>query len=105
MWELRDARRGTWGHQVRDAGTCGTGTRDVKYRDAGDAGTLMNVSLKYLCLRENVFLWSVLDSIVENHFGYLMMFTQNIIEVSALTIVIRVRLDFHCRVIFPCIRA
>ena len=25
-------------HQVWDAGTCGTGTRDVKYRDAGDAG-------------------------------------------------------------------
>ena len=46
MWELRDARRGTWGHQVRDAGTCGTGTRDVKYRDAGDTGTLMNVSLQ-----------------------------------------------------------
>ena len=30
------------------------GTRDVKYRDAGDAGTLMNISLKYLFLRENV---------------------------------------------------
>ena len=27
------------------------------------------------------------------------------IGVSALTIVIRVRLDFHCRVIFPCVRA
>ena len=54
MWELRDARRGTWGHQVRDAGTCGTGTRDVKYRDAGDTGTLMNVSLKFLFLSENV---------------------------------------------------
>ena len=54
MWELRDARRGTWGHQVRDAGTCGTGTREVKYRDAGDTGTLMNVSLKYLFVRENV---------------------------------------------------
>ena len=28
-WDLRlrDARRGTWGHQVWDAGTCGTGTR------------------------------------------------------------------------------
>ena len=24
---LKDARRGTWGHQVWDAGTCGTGTR------------------------------------------------------------------------------
>ena len=28
-----------------------------------------------------------------------------IIGVSALTIVIRVRVDFHCRVIFPCLRA
>ena len=34
---LGDARRGTWGHQVWDTGTCGTGTGDVKYRDAGDA--------------------------------------------------------------------
>ena len=39
VWGLRDARRGTWGHQVWDAGTCGTGTRDVKYRDAGDTET------------------------------------------------------------------
>ena len=54
VWGLGDARRGTWGHQVLDAGTCGTGTRDVKYRDAGDTGTLMSVSLKYLFLRENV---------------------------------------------------
>ena len=49
----RRPRRGTWGHQVWDAGKCGTGTHDVKYRDAGNAGTLMNVSLKYLFLREN----------------------------------------------------
>ena len=54
--ETWDARRGTWGHQVWDAWTCGTGTRDVKYRDVGNAGTLMNVSLKYLFLRENVLL-------------------------------------------------
>ena len=27
---LGDARRRTWGHQVWDAGTCGTGTREVK---------------------------------------------------------------------------
>ena len=53
VWGLGDTRRGTWGHQEWDAGTCGTGTRDVKYRDAGNAGTLMNVSLKYLFLREN----------------------------------------------------
>ena len=59
---------------ARDAGTCGTGTRDVKYRDAGDTGTLMNVSF----FVKMCYLWSVLDSIVQNHFGYLMMFTQNI---------------------------
>ena len=38
---LGDARRRTWGHQVWDAGTCGTGTRDVKYRDAGPSNTGM----------------------------------------------------------------
>ena len=26
VWGLGDARLGTWGHQVWDAGTCGTGT-------------------------------------------------------------------------------
>ena len=38
---LGDARRRTLGHQVWDAGTCGTGTRDVKYRDAGTLNTGM----------------------------------------------------------------
>ena len=32
---LGDPRQGTWGHQVWDPGTCGTGTQEVKYRDAG----------------------------------------------------------------------
>ena len=36
---LGNARRGTWGHQVWDVKTCGTGTRDVKYRDAGTSNT------------------------------------------------------------------
>ena len=39
-----DARRGTWGHQVGDAGTCGTGMLDIKYRDMGDARTLMIIA-------------------------------------------------------------
>ena len=60
--------------------------------------------MRYLFLRENVFfmLWSTLDSIFQNHIGHLMIITQNIsllLGVSALTIVIRVRVDFHCRVI------
>ena len=33
--ELGGVKRATWGHQELDAGTCGMGTRDVKYRDAG----------------------------------------------------------------------
>ena len=32
---LGNARRGTWGHQIRDVGTRGTRTREVKYREAG----------------------------------------------------------------------
>ena len=36
---LGNARRRTWGHQVWDVGTCGTGTRDVKYGDAGTSNT------------------------------------------------------------------
>ena len=38
------SRRGTWGHQVGDAGTCGTGMLCVKYRDMGDARTLMIIN-------------------------------------------------------------
>ena len=39
-----DARRGTWGHQVGDAGTGGTGMLYVKYRDMGDTRTLMIIA-------------------------------------------------------------
>ena len=53
------------------------------------------------------YLWSTLDSIFQNHLGHLMMLQKYffIIGVSALTIVIMVRVDFHCRVICPCVRA
>ena len=49
------------------------------------------------------YLWSTLDSIFQNHLGHLIYdVTENIsffiIGVSALTIVIMVRVDFHCRV-------
>ena len=41
VWGLGtwDTRRRTWGHQVWDAGTCGTGRLDVKYRGAGTSNT------------------------------------------------------------------
>ena len=32
---LGDPRQGTWGHQVWNPETCGTGTQEVKDRDAG----------------------------------------------------------------------
>ena len=78
-------------------GTFDSGTRDkrlgdIKYgtrgrvgrgRRTSNAGTLMNIAkiggkcdisflVKMCCL------WSTLDSIVQNHIGHLMMFTQNI---------------------------
>ena len=40
---IGDARRKTWGHQVWDAGMCGTGTPDVKYRDVGDVNDYCNI--------------------------------------------------------------
>ena len=50
------------------------------------------------------YLWSTLDSIFQNHTGHLMMFTQDISLYNrskrTQTIVIGVRVDFHCRVIF-----
>ena len=54
------------------------------------------------------YLWSTLGSIVQNHIGHLTdVYTKYffITRVSALTIVIRVRVDFHCRVIFPSVHA
>ena len=53
------------------------------------------------------YLWSTLDSIFQNQLGHLIdVYTKYffIIGVSALTIVIRVRVDYHYRVILPCIR-
>ena len=80
---LGDARRRTWGHQVWDTGTCGMGTRYVKYRDAGTPNTLMIITkVRVKCdisfFVKMCYLLSTLDSIVQNHIGHLMMFTQNI---------------------------
>ena len=60
--------------------------------------------MRYLFLRENVLFmvhlrkprWTPYDVYTKYFF---------MIGVSALTIVIRVRVDFNCRVIFPCMRA
>ena len=78
---LGDARWGTWGHRVWDTRMCGTGTWDIKYRDAGDMGTFIakvggkcNISF----FIKVCYLWSTLNSIVQNHIGHLMIFTQNI---------------------------
>ena len=64
------------------------GTRDVKYRDAGMPntgmwGTLMIIAkVRVKCdisfFVKMCYLLSTLDSIVQNHIGHLMMFTQNI---------------------------
>ena len=35
VWGLGDARRGTWGHQVWDVRTCGTGTRGRQIQGRG----------------------------------------------------------------------
>ena len=54
------------------------------------------------------YLWSTLDSIFQNHIGHLMMFTQNtsLYNRSKSTDYHDwgVRVDFHCRVILPCVR-
>ena len=72
--------------EVWDAGTCGTGTREVKYGDAetSNAGTrrmLMIVAkIRVICdisfFVKMCYLLSTLDSIVQNHIGHLMMFTK-----------------------------
>ena len=69
-----------WGRG--DLGTCGEGHRgrgDVWAGDAGtsnirDAGGKCDISF----FMKMCYLWSTLDSIVQNHIGHLMMFTQNI---------------------------
>ena len=74
--------------EVWDAGTCGTGTRDVKYRDAGTSNTgtrrmlMIIAKIRVKCdisfFVKMCYLLSTLDSIVQKHIGHLMMFTKNI---------------------------
>ena len=84
---IRDARWRTWGHQVWDAGICGTGTRDIKYiqgcGDMGRRGMLMiSAKVRVKCdisfFVKMCYLLSTLNSIIQNHTGHLMMFAQNI---------------------------
>ena len=70
--------------EVWDAGTCGTGTQDVKYRDAGTSNTgtrgmfMIIAKMRYFFLGENVLFIVNVRSIVQNHIGHLVMFTKNI---------------------------
>ena len=73
-----DACVGAWGRETRELGKSSMGRKDEWDGDAGDAGMLMNVSLKYLFLCEMCYLWSILDSNAQNHFGHHMILTQNI---------------------------
>ena len=76
------------GQQLWDAGTCGTGTRDVKYKDVGTSNTgtrgicMIIAKVRVKCdisfFVKMCYLLSTLDSIVQNHIRQLMMFTQNI---------------------------
>ena len=66
--------------------------------------------MRYLFLRENVlFMVNIRCHLLKPHWTPYHFYTKHffIIGASALTIVIRVRVrvDFHCRVIFPCLRA
>ena len=64
--------------------------------------------MRYLFLRENVsFMVNIRFHLPKPHWTSYDVCTKYflIIGVSTLTIVIRVRVDFHCRVIFSCVRA
>ena len=63
--------------------------------------------MRYLFLRENVlFMVKIRFHLPKPHWTPYDDYTKYffIIGVRALTIAIRVRVDFHCRVIFPCVR-
>ena len=84
VWGLGDARRGTWGHQVWDAGTCGTGTGDRGRQKLGCRGRGMWMIIAKVGDKCDIsffakmcYLCSTLDSIFQNHIKHLLMFTQN----------------------------
>ena len=64
--------------------------------------------MRYLFLRENVlFMVNIRFHLPKAHWTPYDVYTKYcfILGVCALTIVSRVRVDFHCRVTFPCLRA
>ena len=74
-----DACVGTW--DVWDAGTCGRGdvwAGDAGTSNIGDAGGKVGGKCDISFFVKMYYLWSTLDSIVQNHIGHLMMSTQNI---------------------------
>ena len=99
---------GTWGHQLWDVGTCGTATRGRQIQGrrgrgmwiiiakvGGECDISFFVKMCYLWFHLPKPHWTPYDVYTKYLF---------IIGVSALTIVIRVRIGFCCRAIFPCLR-
>ena len=85
-----DACVGTWDLKTRGEG-CGDingtrgrmGCRDVwdgvaGMSSIGEAGGKVGDKCGISCFMKMCYLWSTLDSIVQNHIGDLMMYTQNI---------------------------
>ena len=110
---------GTWGHvwgfgtsgcESRDLGTSSMGRGDMWDGDVGTSKTgtqgmrMIITKVRGKCdisfFVKMCYLWSTLNSIFQNHLGHLWCYRKYffIIGVSALTIVIMVRVDFHCRV-------
>ena len=90
------------------------GRGDVKNWDAGGPGMLMIIAkvggkCDISFFVKMCYLWpvNIRFHLPKPHCTRYDVYTKYffIIGVSALTIVIRVRVDFHCRVIFPCLRA
>ena len=98
LW-LEDVKRGPWGHQVWDEGTL-----DIKYRDVGTSINIAKIGGKMwrLFLRENLlFMVNIRFHRPEPRWTPCDVYTKYFL---ALTIVIRVGVDFLCRVIFLCVR-
>ena len=67
---LGDARGGT-------RGRIDVGTRDAGTSNIGNVGGKVGGKCDITFFVKMCYLWSALDSIVQNHIGHLMMFTQN----------------------------
>ena len=107
---------GTWGRKTRDLRTssmgretCGTGTRGRQIQGRRGRGMWIIIAkvggkCDMSFFLKMCYLWFHLPKPHRTPYDvYTKYFF--IIGVSALTIVIRVSVDFHCRVTFPCLRA